>query len=195
MKGSVARLARLDEADQLWVVRRLTEPERRGLIAHFWWHEGQQAPKGDWRTWLMLAGRGFDARISTEEAVPLPESACVYCGNCIGVCPTGALMFKSEYDMRAAGTWDESAQTVTDTICPYCGVGCAVSLHAQDDRIEDLIAAGVIDPTKVVRSALQNAASIASLLLTTEALVSEIPEEKKEAAMPGGHGGGMGGMY
>ncbi|HEX5148615.1 MAG TPA: 2Fe-2S iron-sulfur cluster-binding protein [Candidatus Limnocylindrales bacterium] len=84
---------------------------------------------------IAVAGRGFDARISTEEAVPLPQSACVYCGNCIGVCPTGALMFKSEYDMRAAGTWDESAQTVTDTICPYCGVGCAVSLHAQDDRI------------------------------------------------------------
>jgi predicted molibdopterin-dependent oxidoreductase YjgC len=84
---------------------------------------------------IAVAGRGFDARISTEEAVPLPESACVYCGNCIGVCPTGALMFKSEFDMRAAGTWDESAQTVTDTICPYCGVGCAVSLHAQDDRI------------------------------------------------------------
>jgi predicted molibdopterin-dependent oxidoreductase YjgC len=84
---------------------------------------------------IAVAGRGFDARISTEQAVPLPESACVYCGNCIGVCPTGALMFKSEYDMREAGTWDEDTQTVTDTICPYCGVGCAVSLHAQDDRI------------------------------------------------------------
>ena len=44
-------------------------------------------------------------------------------------------MFKSEHDMREAGTWDEAAQTVTDTICPYCGVGCAVTLHAQDDRI------------------------------------------------------------
>jgi predicted molibdopterin-dependent oxidoreductase YjgC len=84
---------------------------------------------------IAVAGRGFDARISTEQAVPLPESACVYCGNCIGVCPTGALMFKSEYDMREAGTWDESSQTRTDTICPYCGVGCAVTLHAQDDRI------------------------------------------------------------
>jgi predicted molibdopterin-dependent oxidoreductase YjgC len=84
---------------------------------------------------IAVAGRGFDARISTEQAVPLPESACVYCGNCIGVCPTGALMFTSEYEMREAGTWDESAQTVTDTICPYCGVGCAVTLHAQDDRI------------------------------------------------------------
>jgi predicted molibdopterin-dependent oxidoreductase YjgC len=84
---------------------------------------------------IAVAGRGFDARISTEQAVPLPESACVYCGNCIGVCPTGALMFKTEYDMREAGTWDESAQTLTDTICPYCGVGCALTLHAQDDRI------------------------------------------------------------
>ena len=84
---------------------------------------------------IAVAGRGFDARISTEEAVPLPDSACVYCGNCIGVCPTGALMFKSEHDMRAAGTWDESAQTVTDTICPYCGVGCTLSLHVQDNTI------------------------------------------------------------
>jgi predicted molibdopterin-dependent oxidoreductase YjgC len=84
---------------------------------------------------IAVAGRGFDARISTESAVPLPESACVYCGNCIGVCPTGALMFKSEFDMREDGTWDEAAQAVTDTICPYCGVGCAVSLHVQDDRI------------------------------------------------------------
>src|SRR5579871_2623439 len=53
---------------------------------------------------IAVAGRGFDARISTEWNVGLPESACVYCGNCIGVCPTGALMFKSEYDMRKAGT-------------------------------------------------------------------------------------------
>jgi predicted molibdopterin-dependent oxidoreductase YjgC len=84
---------------------------------------------------IAVAGRGFDARISTEQAVPLPESACVYCGNCIGVCPTGALMFKSEFDMRAAGTWDETAQTVTDTICPYCGVGCTLTLHVQDNDI------------------------------------------------------------
>ena len=87
---------------------------------------------------IAVAGRGFDARISTEWAAPLPESACVYCGNCIGVCPTGALMFKSEHDMRDAGTWDESAQTKTDTICPYCGVGCAVTIHAQDDTIVKL---------------------------------------------------------
>jgi chaperonin GroEL len=66
--------------------------------------------------------------------------------------------------------------------------------NAQTNQFEDLVKAGVIDPTKVTRTALQNAGSIASLMLTTEALVSEIPEEKKEPAMPHG-GGGMGGMY
>ena len=65
--------------------------------------------------------------------------------------------------------------------------------NAQTDAYEDLVKAGVIDPTKVVRSALQNAASIASLLLTTEAVVVERPEEEKAAAPPGG--GDMGGMY
>jgi len=84
---------------------------------------------------IAVAGRGFDARISTEWNVGLPDSACVYCGNCIGVCPTGALMFRSEHEMREAGTWDESVQTVTDTICPYCGVGCTLSLHVQDNSI------------------------------------------------------------
>jgi predicted molibdopterin-dependent oxidoreductase YjgC len=84
---------------------------------------------------ITVAGRGFDARISTEYANPLPESACVYCGNCIAVCPTGALMFKSEHEMRQDGTWDESRQTQTDTICPYCGVGCNVTLHVQDNEI------------------------------------------------------------
>ena len=68
--------------------------------------------------------------------------------------------------------------------------------NAATETFENLVAAGVIDPTKVVRTALQNASSIASLLLTTEALVSEIPEEKP-AAPAGGPGGpgGMGGMY
>ena len=84
---------------------------------------------------LGVAGRGFDAHISTEFDVGLPDSACVYCGNCIGVCPTGALMFKSEHDMRAAGTWDESRQAVTETVCPYCGVGCMLELHVQDNSI------------------------------------------------------------
>jgi predicted molibdopterin-dependent oxidoreductase YjgC len=84
---------------------------------------------------IAVAGRGFGAHIATEFDVPLPDSACVYCGNCIGVCPTGALMFKTEHDMRQADTWDESRQTVTDTICPYCGVGCDLTVRAQDDRI------------------------------------------------------------
>ena len=84
---------------------------------------------------IAVAGRGFSAHIATEFDVPLPESACVYCGNCIGVCPTGALMFKTEYDMRQAGAWDESRQTQTATICPYCGVGCNLTLHEQDGNI------------------------------------------------------------
>ena len=84
---------------------------------------------------IAVAGRGFNARISTELSVPLPGSACVYCGNCIAVCPTGALMAKAEFDLRAAGEWDESVQHVTDTICPYCGVGCTLSLHVQDGVI------------------------------------------------------------
>jgi predicted molibdopterin-dependent oxidoreductase YjgC len=84
---------------------------------------------------IAVAGHGFSAHIATEYEVPLTDSACVYCGNCIGVCPTGALMFKSEYDMRQAGTWDESHQTQTDTICPYCGVGCDLTVHQQDGQI------------------------------------------------------------
>ena len=66
--------------------------------------------------------------------------------------------------------------------------------NAQTEQYENLVAAGVIDPTKVVRSALQNAASIASLLLTTEAVISQIPEAQPAGAMPGGGGMG-GGMY
>src|SRR2546421_1519277 len=70
-----------------------------------------------------VAGRGFDARISTEFDVTLPDSACVYCGNCIGVCPTGALMFKSEHDLRQAGEWHEDEQAGTPTIRPHPGGG------------------------------------------------------------------------
>jgi len=82
-----------------------------------------------------VAGRGFGAHIATEFDIPLPESACVYCGNCIGVCPTGALMFHSEFEMRRDGQWDEARQTKTDTICPYCGVGCDLTVHTQDGKI------------------------------------------------------------
>jgi chaperonin GroEL len=66
--------------------------------------------------------------------------------------------------------------------------------NAFSNEYEDLVKAGVLDPTKVVRTALQNAGSIASLMLTTEALVAEIPEKKEAPAAPG-HGGGMGDMY
>jgi predicted molibdopterin-dependent oxidoreductase YjgC len=84
---------------------------------------------------ITVAGRGFDARISTEYANPLPDSACVYCGNCIAVCPTGALMFASEHELREAAQWDEERQTQADTVCPYCGVGCTLTLHVQDNQI------------------------------------------------------------
>ncbi len=84
---------------------------------------------------ITVAGRGFDAHISTEYVKELPDSACVYCGNCIAVCPTGALMPNTEYELREAGEWDESRQTQTDTICAFCGVGCTLTLHVQDDRI------------------------------------------------------------
>jgi chaperonin GroEL len=72
------------------------------------------------------------------------------------------------------------------------GKGDAYGYNAQTDTYEDLVEAGVIDPTKVTRTALQNAASIASLLLTTECVVVEKKEDEKAPPMPGG---GMGGMY
>ncbi|MES2338936.1 MAG: chaperonin GroEL [Pseudomonadota bacterium] len=73
------------------------------------------------------------------------------------------------------------------------GNDSSMGFNAATDTYENLVAAGVIDPTKVVRTALQNAASVAGLLITTEAAVSELPEDKAAPAM-GGHGGGMGGM-
>jgi chaperonin GroEL len=69
----------------------------------------------------------------------------------------------------------------------------AFGFNAQTEVYEDLVKSGVIDPTKVVRTALQNAASVASLLLTTEAMIAEKPKEKDEGP-PGGMPGGMGGM-
>jgi predicted molibdopterin-dependent oxidoreductase YjgC len=84
---------------------------------------------------ITAAGRGFEAHISTEFDVKPPESACVYCGNCIAVCPTGALMFTSEYELRQEGAWNEAEQSQVDTVCPYCGVGCNLTLHVQDDAI------------------------------------------------------------
>jgi predicted molibdopterin-dependent oxidoreductase YjgC len=84
---------------------------------------------------IAVGGRGFSAHITAEWDADLPDSACVYCGNCVAVCPTGALMVKTEFDLRDAGRWDEERQTVTDTVCSYCGVGCQLSLHVQDNRI------------------------------------------------------------
>lgn len=84
---------------------------------------------------IAVAGRGFAAHISTELDVPLPDSACVYCGNCIAVCPTGALMATPEFELRQAGEWRPETQAVTDTICPYCGVGCTLTVHVQDQQI------------------------------------------------------------
>ena len=84
---------------------------------------------------IAVAGRGFDNRISTEFDAVLPDSACVYCGNCVAVCPTNALQFKSEFDLRQADNWREDEQTVTQTVCSYCGVGCNLELHVQDNEI------------------------------------------------------------
>ena len=71
----------------------------------------------------------------------------------------------------------------------------AYGFNAETESYEDLMASGIIDPTKVARIALQNASSIASLMITTEALVTEIPEREKAPPMPHGGGGGMGDMY
>ena len=92
----------------------------------------------------------------------------------------------------AANAGDEGAMVV-QTVKGKKG---AVGYNADTAEYEDLLKAGVIDPTKVTRTALQNASSVASLLLTTEVLVAEIPEpEKPMPGGPGGPGGGMGDMY
>jgi len=66
----------------------------------------------------------------------------------------------------------------------------STGFNAEEEKVEDLVAAGVIDPTKVVRVAIQNSSSIAGLLLTTEALIAELPEKKKAGPPMGGGGGG-----
>ncbi len=84
---------------------------------------------------ISVSGRGFGARIATEFDVSLPDSACVYCGNCVAVCPTNALQFKTEFDLRKMENWRPEDQSVTTTVCSYCGVGCNLELHTQDERI------------------------------------------------------------
>ncbi|MDT7552008.1 MAG: NADP-reducing hydrogenase subunit HndD [Pseudonocardiales bacterium] len=84
---------------------------------------------------ISAAGRGFDARIATEQNVELPGSACVYCGNCIGVCPTGALKSVREHELREEGEWRAEEETVTTTVCSFCGVGCNLELHVQQGQI------------------------------------------------------------
>lgn len=84
---------------------------------------------------ISAAGRGFDARIATERDVALPDSACVYCGNCIGVCPTGALKSVREHELREADDWHPDEETVTTTICSFCGVGCNLEMHVQRGSI------------------------------------------------------------
>ncbi|MBW0118560.1 2Fe-2S iron-sulfur cluster-binding protein [Pseudonocardia abyssalis] len=84
---------------------------------------------------ISAAGRGFDARIATEFNAELPDSACVYCGNCIGVCPTGALKSVREHELRSDGDWHPDEETVTTTICSFCGVGCNLELHVQQGSI------------------------------------------------------------
>src|SRR6202011_793913 len=84
---------------------------------------------------IWVSGRGFEARIATEFDAPLPDSACVYCGNCIEVCPTGALLFKTEFDLRESGGWAEERQGTTTTTCPHCGGGRHPDLVFQDNRV------------------------------------------------------------
>ena len=76
-----------------------------------------------------------------------------------------------------------------------CGADPAENLERAAAKVEDMLKSGIIDPTKVTKNALQNAASVAGLMLTTEALVSEIKEKEKAPAAGGGMPGGMGGMY
>src|SRR3712207_7508916 len=66
--------------------------------------------------------------------------------------PTGALMFKSEHDMRRDGTWDESTQTVTDTICPYCGVGCRSEEHTSELQSRQYLVCRLLLEKKKIRN-------------------------------------------
>jgi predicted molibdopterin-dependent oxidoreductase YjgC len=84
---------------------------------------------------ISVAGRGFEAHIDAGFGRELPESDCVFCGNCVAVCPTGALIGKTEWTLRQEGRWDDDRVTQTETVCSYCGVGCNLNLHVLDNRI------------------------------------------------------------
>ncbi len=84
---------------------------------------------------------------------------------------------------------------VVKTVEEYSGKEDNYGYNVMTNSFGDLVKAGVVDPAKVTRSAVENSASVGMMVLTTEALVTDIPEEKKEPAMPGGGMGGMGGMY
>lgn len=83
---------------------------------------------------LSVAGRGFDASIAAGFGDSLTDSACVFCGNCVTVCPTGALMDRREHGMRAEGRWDESRYDTVQTTCSYCGVGCQLEMHVDREQ-------------------------------------------------------------
>lgn len=84
---------------------------------------------------ISVAGRGFEAHIDAGFGRELPASDCVFCGNCVAVCPTGALIAKTEWTLRQEGQWDQESITQTETTCSYCGVGCELNLHVLDNRI------------------------------------------------------------
>ncbi len=84
---------------------------------------------------------------------------------------------------------------VVKSVEEYKGTEENYGYNVMTNSFGDMVKAGVIDPAKVTRSAVENAASVGMMVLTTEALITDIPEEKKEPAMPAGGMGGMGGMY
>lgn len=84
---------------------------------------------------ITVAGRGFEAHIDAGFGRTMPDSDCVFCGNCVAVCPTGALIDHSEYTLRQTGAWQEDAITTTETVCSYCGVGCNLELHVLDNQV------------------------------------------------------------
>jgi len=84
---------------------------------------------------IQVAGRGFEAHIDAGFGRDMPESDCVFCGNCVAVCPTGALIDRSEWTLRQEGAWNADEINVTQTVCSYCGVGCQLELHVLNNQI------------------------------------------------------------